>query len=272
MFKQRFSDDKEDDFNSDDEKIILDKSAFKALASDTRVSILKELDKRRKTLTELSETLNLAVATVKEHVEQLSKSGLVSMKDEGRKWKYYDLTEKGKAILYPERKKIWVLLVSFLFMLSLSFYMTYYDVGYIATGRMLASDGNTSGIASIAYDSEEANIESVGVYTDDSGEMGVMEDQGIMEYRLLNITEDGEYLDGDEYLYEDISEELINRDLDSEVQSVESFDVKASRNIPYLRYASYFVTLVSCFVLVLISVTHLERRKKQRYRKPKNIL
>ncbi len=108
----------------DGEKIVLDRSAFKALASDTRVSILKELDIRRKTLSELSSQLNLSVATIKEHLLQLVDAKLIKQKDEGRKWKYYDLTEKGRCVLYPERKKIWVLLASLLFVISLSVFLS----------------------------------------------------------------------------------------------------------------------------------------------------
>ncbi|MFP4656337.1 MAG: winged helix-turn-helix domain-containing protein, partial [Candidatus Woesearchaeota archaeon] len=128
MYKQKFN---EEPPILDDEKIVLDRAAFRALASDTRVRILKELDERRKTLTEISESVGLAVATVKEHMASLSSSGLVEVKDEGRKWKYYELTNKGKAILYPERKKIWVMVAALIFTIILSGYMTFYDVGYI---------------------------------------------------------------------------------------------------------------------------------------------
>ena len=93
-----------------EEKITLDKEVFKTLASGTRIEILKSLDRRRKTLSELSKELGMSVSTVKEHLDNLVRVGLIEQKDEGYKWKYYELTKKGKSILHPEDKKIWILL------------------------------------------------------------------------------------------------------------------------------------------------------------------
>ena len=53
-----------------EEKITLEKDVFKALASDTRIAILKILDKRRHTQSELAVTLKLSVPTVKEHLNK----------------------------------------------------------------------------------------------------------------------------------------------------------------------------------------------------------
>ncbi len=50
-------------------KLIIDRKALFALASETRIEILKKLDKRRMTLTELSESLNMSKTTVKEHLD-----------------------------------------------------------------------------------------------------------------------------------------------------------------------------------------------------------
>ena len=65
---------------------------------------------------ELSFELNLSVPTVKEHLNALEQAGLVERHDEGRKWKYYSLTKKGKAVLQPQETTI--LLVLGLFILS----------------------------------------------------------------------------------------------------------------------------------------------------------
>ncbi|MAH42552.1 hypothetical protein CL614_02400 [archaeon] len=94
----------------DDEKITLDKKAFQSLASDSRISILKSLDKRRKTLSELSKESKMSVSTVSEHIGKLTDAGLIVKKDDGHKWKYYELSRKGKGVLYPETKKIWVII------------------------------------------------------------------------------------------------------------------------------------------------------------------
>jgi DNA-binding transcriptional ArsR family regulator len=84
-------------------KITLDADTFRALASSTRLTVLKALDERRKTLTELSRDLALNKATVHEHMQLLTSAGLVRKRDdEGRKWIYYELTWTGQRILHPE--------------------------------------------------------------------------------------------------------------------------------------------------------------------------
>ncbi|MHB1260393.1 MAG: ArsR/SmtB family transcription factor [Thermoplasmatota archaeon] len=84
-------------------KITLDADTFRALASSTRLTVLKALDERRKTLTELSRDLALNKATVHEHMQLLTAAGLVKKRDdEGRKWIYYELTWTGQRILHPE--------------------------------------------------------------------------------------------------------------------------------------------------------------------------
>lgn len=95
----------------DDFKITLDREAFKALASDTRLEILKALDERPMTVSELSRRLDLNKATVFEHLERLTGVQLVRKEeDDERKWVYYSLTWKGRRILHPERITIALLL------------------------------------------------------------------------------------------------------------------------------------------------------------------
>jgi DNA-binding transcriptional ArsR family regulator len=84
-----------------EDKVILDKKSFKALSANSRVSILKKLTERRMTLTELSKRLNLKGSTIKEHCTILLNAELIKKIDEGRKWKYYELTGKGKQIVAP---------------------------------------------------------------------------------------------------------------------------------------------------------------------------
>ena len=91
-------------------EVKLSQKTFKALANPTRIAILKELDKRNFTQSELSENLGFAIPTIKQHLQDLEKAGLINILEEGRKWKYVELTKDGKAILHPEEKKIWILL------------------------------------------------------------------------------------------------------------------------------------------------------------------
>ncbi len=85
-----------------DGKILLSSSEFKALASDTRAGIIKLLRTRNHTLTEMSKKLNLAAPTVKQHLGVLQGAELIQELDEGRKWKYYSLTRKGKNMFTTE--------------------------------------------------------------------------------------------------------------------------------------------------------------------------
>lgn len=92
----------------EDDKIILDKETFKALAVDTRINILKLLLEKQYTGTEIAEKLNLSASTVKEHLDVLVASGLVKQEDTDRKWKYYSLTLKGKRVVQPRDMKVLV--------------------------------------------------------------------------------------------------------------------------------------------------------------------
>ena len=80
----------------------LDKNTIKALAADTRIDILKSLQKRRKMPTELAKELGLATSTVTEHLQHLESVGLIEKKHTGHKWIYYQLTNKGSNIVKPQ--------------------------------------------------------------------------------------------------------------------------------------------------------------------------
>jgi DNA-binding transcriptional ArsR family regulator len=83
-------------------EIRISRSEFKALASETRTGIIKLLQQRNYTLTEMSKKLSLAAPTIKQHLAILQNAELIQELDEGRKWKYYSLTRKGKNIFSPE--------------------------------------------------------------------------------------------------------------------------------------------------------------------------
>jgi len=86
------------------EEIIIDKDSIDVLSSDTRVTILKSLDSSgRMTATRLSEELNLSKSTVHEHLTRLAEAGFVT-KDDSSKWVYWELTDKGIAVLHPHRQ------------------------------------------------------------------------------------------------------------------------------------------------------------------------
>jgi len=91
-------------------KVTLDINAFKALASDTRLDILRALDGKKMSLKDISNATNLNKATLHEHLSKLNEAGLIKKKErEGHKWVYYKLSWKGESLLHPENTKIVVL-------------------------------------------------------------------------------------------------------------------------------------------------------------------
>jgi len=91
-------------------KITLDRETFKALASDTRLDILKTLDGKNMGLNEIAKVTNLNKATLHEHLTKLHDAGLIKRNErDGHKWVYYKLTWKGESLLHPENAKIVVL-------------------------------------------------------------------------------------------------------------------------------------------------------------------
>ena len=95
-----------------DEQLELNRETLKALASDTRIDILKELTERKKTVTELSDALNMSKSTTHEHLLRLTEASLVRKIASPNKWIYYDLTRKGLELIKPSDKRRVILLLS----------------------------------------------------------------------------------------------------------------------------------------------------------------
>jgi DNA-binding transcriptional ArsR family regulator len=79
----------------------MDRKVFEALASETRIDILKKLDTRQMTISELAREMDMAKSSIHEHLVKMVQSGLVAKFDNGHKWTYYHLTGKGRNILHP---------------------------------------------------------------------------------------------------------------------------------------------------------------------------
>ncbi|MCR4335700.1 MAG: helix-turn-helix domain-containing protein [archaeon] len=105
------------------DEVSLTNNEFKALSSKTRTNLLKMLHERNYTLSELASKSGMAAPTVKQHTTVLVESGLIELKDEGRKWKYYALTGKGKKIIESEQKhtNILIILSSTIFVVLIGF-------------------------------------------------------------------------------------------------------------------------------------------------------
>ncbi len=100
----------------EDEKIEVSKKLLKTLTVDTRTDILKSLQNRPMTASELSRKLNKHVTTVSEHLDVLKESNLVEkIERPGRKWVYYRLTRPGESIVHPQSYKwVFVFVTTFL--------------------------------------------------------------------------------------------------------------------------------------------------------------
>jgi DNA-binding transcriptional ArsR family regulator len=87
-------------------RVELDKSALFALASDSRLEILKALQPSRRTVTQLAEALNIDKGAVHRHLKKLEEGGLViRLEDHG--FVYYGLSWKARDIVSPgENTKI----------------------------------------------------------------------------------------------------------------------------------------------------------------------
>ena len=106
-------------------RIELDKKALFALASDTRMEILKALQTDRKTLTQLAEALEVDKAAVHRHLKKLEEGGFVK-REEDHGFVYYGLSWKARDILTPgENTRVIVLISSALVMLVISAIIMY---------------------------------------------------------------------------------------------------------------------------------------------------
>jgi len=87
---------------------------MKLLFSKTKIEILKKLNERNYTISELSKILGKSKSTISEHLNALYKMGLVD-KESHSKWVYYKITTKGKKVL--ENLEALILMVSSIFAL-----------------------------------------------------------------------------------------------------------------------------------------------------------
>jgi DNA-binding transcriptional ArsR family regulator len=91
-------------------RVELDKKSLFALASDTRLEILRSLQPMRRTVSQLSESLNIDKAAVFRHLKKMEEGGLVKRYEE-HGFVYYGLSWKARDLLSPsENTRIVVLL------------------------------------------------------------------------------------------------------------------------------------------------------------------
>ncbi len=123
-------------------KITLDQESFKALASDTRIEILKRLDKSQMTVTDLANDLQVNKSAVYKHLSRLLDAGLVKKLEDNRKWVYYKLSMKGMHLLHPERVQIALMLSASVLAITLALSQIYmFIAGNPVTTKVQGSEG-----------------------------------------------------------------------------------------------------------------------------------
>jgi DNA-binding transcriptional ArsR family regulator len=113
--------------------IVLDQQKFEALSSEIRINILKSLNNRPMTVSELSKEIGSAKSTLHNNLHILKDTGLIDLKKDERKWVYYKLTSEGSYLLHidhPEKQNQFKILI----VLGISV------VASIASGLMLLLD------------------------------------------------------------------------------------------------------------------------------------
>ncbi|MGC8898948.1 MAG: ArsR/SmtB family transcription factor [Candidatus Micrarchaeia archaeon] len=157
------------------EEVIVDRELLRAIGADTRIRILRSLYERRKTQSELAAQMKISAPTVLEHVEKLEKAGLVKRIEEGRKWKYYELTQKGRKLISPERKPITavIMLIVGLLLIGYAFFVFPYPAeeenAGVVLNKMEGQQGGEFGVAK-AFTEEQPAIEE----THDNGFVQMM--------------------------------------------------------------------------------------------------
>lgn len=127
--------------------IVLDQQKFEALSSEIRINILKSLNNRPMTVSELSKEIGSAKSTLHNNLHILKDTGLIDLKKDERKWVYYKLTSEGSYLLHidhPEKQNQFKILI----VLGISV------VASIASGLMLLLDF-------LARNTMEKNIDSI---------------------------------------------------------------------------------------------------------------
>jgi DNA-binding transcriptional ArsR family regulator len=127
------------------ERIALDQPTLKALAGETRVKILKLLDTKQMTPSDIASALKMSLPTVGEHLKALVDAELVEKEATTRKWKYYSLTQKSRMLLHPNTSTIWFVLGLFLFsaaatvLSAIKYFTPVAEFGAAAAPRLMAA-------------------------------------------------------------------------------------------------------------------------------------
>lgn len=133
------------------QETVLVPGTLKATSGNTRIKILKELSYKPMMPTTISQRLNKSIPTILEHLEKLTKSGLVEKREEeGKKFVFYALTRTGMELVSNKSR------ISIMFYASISLFIA----GILLFGA--GSYSNATYKQSIATTSAEAAAPATG--------------------------------------------------------------------------------------------------------------
>ncbi|MBO8181644.1 MAG: winged helix-turn-helix transcriptional regulator [Archaeoglobus sp.] len=96
--------------------------SLRDIFTTSRSRILSQLKSRPYTISELAKITGYSKPTLAYHLEKLCETGMVKRVENGRKWVYYELTEKGRKLITRDA----ALLVGLLFAAISSFILSAY--------------------------------------------------------------------------------------------------------------------------------------------------
>ena len=142
-------------------RVELDKKSLFALASDTRVEILRSLQPMRRTVSQLSEELNIDKAAIHRHLKKMEEGGLVKRFEE-HGFVYYGLSWKARDLLMPnENTKIIVLLSASWVFIGVIALLIMFALMWSNTGNGYYADGDLG--PRQAFDGEFVNVDHTGL-------------------------------------------------------------------------------------------------------------
>ncbi len=100
-------------------RVELDKKSLFALASDTRLEMLKSLQPMRRTVSQLSEELGIDKSAIHRHLKKMEEGGLVKRFEE-HGFVYYGLTWKARDLISPNESTRVVIILSAMWIVLLA--------------------------------------------------------------------------------------------------------------------------------------------------------
>jgi len=122
-------------------KVELDKRALFALASDTRLDILKSLQSNRRTVSQLADLLNIDKGGVHRHLRKLEEGGFV-IRTEEHGFVYYALSRKARDVISPGGQPPGIVLLFTCSMICLMGLVAVLCLGTAPTDTQWASEDN----------------------------------------------------------------------------------------------------------------------------------